>query len=255
MRIIILAAGEGSRLMPYTKNKPKCMVEIFGKPIIEYQLDIFKNLKLNDITIIGGYKCKKINYPNIRLIENSNFKKTNMVYSLMCARDLLDGSDDVIITYGDIIFENKVFKSIYNSKFDFSTTIDKDWINLWSLRMSNPLNDAETLKISNGKIIEIGEKPKNFEEIEGQYMGLIKVKASKVKELVRHWDLLNDNTFSKQNINNMFFTSFLQNLINAGYDIHSIPISNGWLEIDTIEDLNNYEKLYSLEKLKYIFKK
>tara|TARA_Y100000741_G_scaffold242858_1_gene186137 strand:+ start:15 stop:785 length:771 start_codon:yes stop_codon:yes gene_type:complete len=256
MKIIVLAAGEGSRLRPYTNNKPKCMVRIFGKSILGYQLEIFKNFGIDDITVIGGYRYTSIKYPNINIIENSKYKETNMVYSLMCARKLFDGENDIIITYGDIIYEERIFESILNSHFDFSLTIDNNWKKLWKLRMSDPLEDAETLKILDGKIVEIGKKPKNYQEIEGQYMGIIKIRSSKQKKLIEFWDSMDKNIlYDRKNIDNIFFTTFIQCLIDHSWEIHSIPVSNGWLEIDTNKDLDIYEKLFSSGKLNKIFTK
>ena len=79
MNAIILAAGEGKRLRPLTLSKPKCMVELFGQPLIEKQLSIFKKCGINDITIVTGYKSELINFPNINYIKNNDFTTTNML--------------------------------------------------------------------------------------------------------------------------------------------------------------------------------
>ena len=62
MRSIILAAGKGTRLGKLTQNKPKCLVKILGKPIIEYQLNIFDSCGIRDITLITGYMSSKLDY-------------------------------------------------------------------------------------------------------------------------------------------------------------------------------------------------
>ena len=64
MKSIILAAGKGTRLKELTKSKPKCLVKIQGKSIIEYQLEIFDNFKFDEILLVAGYKSKKLNYLN-----------------------------------------------------------------------------------------------------------------------------------------------------------------------------------------------
>ena len=87
MNAIILAAGEGKRLRPLTLTKPKCMVELFGRPLIEQQLSVFRSCGINDITIVTGYKSELINFPNINYIKNKNFGITNMIESLFCAID------------------------------------------------------------------------------------------------------------------------------------------------------------------------
>ena len=57
-KVIILAAGEGSRLTPLTNNKPKCLVNFLGKTLLEYQLNVFKKFKIKKICIVAGYKEK-----------------------------------------------------------------------------------------------------------------------------------------------------------------------------------------------------
>ena len=85
MKIIVLAAGKGTRLRPLTDIVPKCMVPLKGKPLIDYQLDLFKSKSINDITIVGGYLIEKLKSKNVNLITNNAYETTNMVHSLFCA--------------------------------------------------------------------------------------------------------------------------------------------------------------------------
>ena len=73
MNVIILAAGQGERLRPLTKNIPKCMVDFFGKSILERQIDIFQKLGIDDISVVTGYCEQKINVKNITKLKNKNF--------------------------------------------------------------------------------------------------------------------------------------------------------------------------------------
>ena len=107
MKIVILAAGQGTRLRPLTNEKPKCMVEFNNKPIIDYILETAKNCKVDNVAVVCGYKeyilkqhlkDKKITY-----FKNDYFEKTNMVSTLFCAKEFMD--DDIIISYSDIIYK------------------------------------------------------------------------------------------------------------------------------------------------------
>ncbi len=89
MRVIILAAGQGTRLRPLTNDKPKCMVELVGKPLIKYQLDLFDDFNISDINVVSGYLEEKINFNQINKFYNPNFSSTNMVSTLFCASDFL----------------------------------------------------------------------------------------------------------------------------------------------------------------------
>ena len=73
MNAIILAAGKGERLQPLTNNKPKCLVELFEKSLLEWQIKIFQNSGITDITIVSGYKSDLINFPKITILKNEKY--------------------------------------------------------------------------------------------------------------------------------------------------------------------------------------
>ena len=73
MKVITLAAGEGTRLRPLTLNNPKCLVELFGKSILQWQIDTFNYFQIKNIIIVKGYLEKKINFPNITYYINEKF--------------------------------------------------------------------------------------------------------------------------------------------------------------------------------------
>ena len=142
MNAIILAAGQGNRLKPLTNNQPKCLVELFGKSLLNWQLDIFQKLKINDISIVKGYLQEQITFPNINFYENKNYETTNMIETLFCARDKI--SDSTIISYGDIIYEESVLEKLIKNNDDISLIIDKNWKDYWSSRLDDPISDLES---------------------------------------------------------------------------------------------------------------
>ena len=127
MIAIILAAGLGTRLLPHTKNCPKAMVKINGMSLLERQLKIFNKYNFKNIYVISGYKNRAINEKKlgVKKILNKNYRKTNMVYSLFCAKKYFQ--DDVIISYGDILYSSNCLKKIITSKYNISVAIDKKW--------------------------------------------------------------------------------------------------------------------------------
>ena len=125
MKSIILAAGEGKRLRPLTNNTPKCMVEIFGKSLLERQIQVMKSCGINDIVVVTGYKSNMINIPGIIFEKNVNYKNTNMIETLFCAKSHFEC--EIIITYGDIVYEKKVIESLLASDSSISLTSDSNW--------------------------------------------------------------------------------------------------------------------------------
>ena len=120
MKAIILAAGQGTRLRPLTDNKPKCMVEFQGKPVIDYLIETFNLCGIDDIVVVNGYQGDMLEShlegQNIRFVRNENYDTTNMLHSLFCAENEMN--DDLIISYSDIIFSPKALQTMINSKKD-----------------------------------------------------------------------------------------------------------------------------------------
>ena len=256
MKVIILAAGCGTRLLPYTKETPKCMVKLANKPLLHHQIETLHSVGLEDITVVGGYCADKINGQNIKKIINKKFDSTNMVSTLFCAESLMTNGEDLLITYGDIIYEARVLENILKSKASISVCVDKNWMDLWQVRMEDPLLDAETLKLKDGnKITELGKKPQNIKEIQGQYMGLIKISGGMISEFKHKWHNLDRNVFyDGKDFHNMFMTSFIQQFIDSGIDVEAAFTDGGWLEIDSNKDLELYNKLFFEKSLNHLIK-
>tara|TARA_Y100000591_G_C21753375_1_gene656038 strand:- start:500 stop:1201 length:702 start_codon:yes stop_codon:yes gene_type:complete len=232
------------------------MVELLGKPILQYQVETLNALGLDDILVVGGYHIEKIKGFKFKIIKNEQYDCTNMVSSLFCAEDFINQNEDLIISYSDIIFEKEVLKNLLKSNAPIAISVDKNWSNLWQTRMENPLDDAETLKIKDEIYVrELGKKPKNIQEIEGQYMGLIKIRSDFISEFCNTWHSLDKkDTYDGQDFKNMYMTSFLQVFINRGIKVEAAFTNGGWLEIDTKDDLELYHNLHENNKLDMFIK-
>ena len=248
MKAIILAAGQGKKNRPYTNDKPKPLVEINGKPLIEHTLEKLNNKGITDISLITGYKSEKMNYPNTKQYHNDAYEGTNMVYSLFCATAEFTGADDIVICYGDILFNSKALNALIESHDGISVIVDKDWKKLWEMRMENPLNDAETMKIDeNGFITELGYKPKNYADIQGQYIGLIKISRHAVIPIKNFYNKIKTECIQHRGHNyiNMYMTDFIQLIINNLMPVKAIFIHGGWFEVDSVNDLDLINKHFN----------
>jgi len=245
-KVILLVAGEGKRLHPYTLDRPKCMVEIDGVSLIDRQLAVLKSEGLHDIVMVGGYKADMLKREGIKLKLNPRYYETNMVWTLFSAEEELEG--EVIVSYGDIVYSREILQALLKSKADISVTIDKDWESYWRARNENPLDDAETLKLrEDGTISEIGRKPKSLGEIEGQYMGLMKFSASGIEELKEvFYQTVESGYIADRPVESAYLTDLLQAVIESGKLVTSVPTRSSWIEIDTVEDIqsiNTYNRL------------
>ena len=234
---IILAAGKGSRLYPLTNNKPKCLVKYKNKSILSHQINILNQVKIKKIYLVSGYKSSQIKIKKIFKKKNLEFRNSNMVYSLFKFNKLFNGKEDIVISYGDIIFKKKVIQKLINENESLSTVIDTGWLSYWKKRFKNPLDDAETMKMNKKfYITDIGKKTKSYNNIQGQYIGLIKIKKEITKDVLKVW---NDKSKSidKKKIKNIYFTDFLRILIKKNFKIKAVLIKRGWLEFDQPSDL------------------
>ena len=258
MKIVILAAGEGKRLRPYTSEVPKCMVDLAGKPLLSYQLSSIEkcNISLDDVAIVGGHKMESFEEFQVKKFENIKYSTTNMVSTLFCARDFMKDNEDLIISYGDIVYEEKVLRAVLNCKNEVCVAADLEWENLWRTRMTNPLDDAETFIMDDEKLIkELGKKPFSFSEIHAQYIGLIKIRGDKIRKFIKDYDQMDKSIdYDGKNFDNMYMTSFIQYLIDTGWQVEACLVKNGWLELDTIEDLKCFERMASDGSLGDYFK-
>lgn len=245
MKAIILAAGQGTRLRPLTDDKPKCMVELLGKPLIEHQLDALNSKGIKDIYVATGYLEERIKFSQInKKFHNPRYSETNMVVSLFSALEIMEG-DDLLITYGDIVYNASVIDSVLNNNSEIGVVVDKSWRRYWEARMENPLDDAETLRVNErGEIIELGKKATDLDEIQGQYIGMIKIKKDYISKFIKFYKNLDQRgEYDGQNFANMYMTSLLQKVTDELIPIKPIYIDNGWIEIDEVTDLNFTEFL------------
>lgn len=238
MKAIILAAGRGSRMQELTKNSPKCLLKIRGKSLLERQIYSLKKAGIYDIAIVTGYKNKMLADYGLKEFHNSRWDQTQMFYSLTKAQSWLK-IYPCIISYSDIFYDSEIVNELKIDKNELAISYDENWYSLWSQRFKNPLEDAESFKKNKDNfLIEIGQKVYDKSDIEGQYMGLIKLTPNGWKKLEYIYQSLDIN--SQENIH---FTKIL-NYAVANYEnlIKVIPVNSNWGEVDTKDDLFLYNK-------------
>ena len=231
---IILAAGRGSRLGDLTEEVPKCFMELRGRKLIEWQYEALS--ACCDITlVVTGYRENLIREMGYPTIHNSAWSSTNMVGSLACVIDRCDGP--LLISYSDIVYPPDIAKQAAEAEGDVVVCYDPNWESLWRRRFSDPLDDAETFKLDNGRIVEIGSRPESVQDVEGQFMGLMKFGTGGI-DLVKQ--LLSEDPSFRTKLDS---TTMLMKLINGGHRVSALPVSGGWCEVDDQSDLRVAEAM------------
>ena len=238
MKAIILAAGRGSRMRNLTDERPKCLVELRGVALLDRQLEALRAAGINEISIVTGYRRELLAKRGLVEFHNARWAETNMVTSLICAEEWLT-EGPCIVSYSDIFYSPSAVKILMDCDAALALTYDPNWHELWKARFSDPLSDAETFRLKpNGTLDEIGNKPKSVDEVQGQYMGLLRISADGWAEIIRTREML-----SQEQKDRMHMTGTLQMIVDAGrMPISAVPYSGNWGEIDSAEDLRIYSE-------------
>ncbi len=167
MKVLILAAGVGTRISRHLHGQPKCCIDIGGKPLIQRTLDRLIEAKIDDIAIVTGYQERHIHqalegYRYTRYF-NPFFRVANSVSSVWFARDFLSAEDDLMIMNGDVFFERGILDTVIALRespvmlADSTRISDADYRFTWEgSRLTNygkELSNAETT----GEYVGIGK--------------------------------------------------------------------------------------------------
>ena len=247
MKVIILAAGMGSRFRPLTNNKPKCMLKLSNQTLIERQIKIFHSCNINDITIVTGYRSELIDISNVNYVKNENYETTNMNESLFCALEA--SNSPVLVTYGDIVFEQKIIQQMLEIRDGIRLAVNLNWKKYYQNRTMHPLSEAENVLVENGRILQIRKNISESLQNQqiGEFLGIMMLSSDHVKILLERYSYLKKNhigTFhNSSSLSNAYITDMLQEIINCGINVNPVFTEGRWFEIDTQEDFKNAEKL------------
>jgi len=244
MNHIILAAGKGTRMKHHTTTRAKGMINFGGIPLLARQLHTIQKSNPDNIFIIRGYRANDIFFPkmnNVKYFTNKNYSKTNMIESLMCARQCF--YKDAIVSYADILYNYEMLRDITNAYGDFVVAVDVNWEYYWKMRYGNIETDTESLRINDyGLITNIGEPNPPLNKIDGRYVGLLKFSKKGLKIIEEIYD-------SDEKWKTAYMTDLLQEIINRGHNVFPLEVWNGWIEFDTVDDYRKNKGWLKNERL------
>ncbi|MBU1247077.1 MAG: phosphocholine cytidylyltransferase family protein [Proteobacteria bacterium] len=232
-RAIILAAGRGSRMHALTADRPKCLVELAGRPLLHWQLDALHDGGIREVLVVRGYLGHKL-VGDFQTLDNPDWEHSNMVTTLGKADHWLRQAP-TLVAYSDILYRQEHISALAQAKGDLAMTYDTDWEALWRLRFQDPLSDAETFVQHDGFLKEIGSRSTRISDIQGQYMGLLKLTPA-------GWDrvhgLLSER--GQEAVAKLDVTALFRLLLEQGMEIVTVPVQGGWCEADSMDDLRAY---------------
>ncbi|MHA7733153.1 phosphocholine cytidylyltransferase family protein [Nitrosopumilus sp. S6] len=248
MKAIIIAAGSSKRLGTQTKKLPKGLLDINGKSILERQIDLLRRKNIEEIVIIVGPHKEKFDFNNVKYVEDKEFEKHDVLLSLMAARHEI--KDEVITTYSDILYDEKILEEIIDSKVDIGVGTDLNWEEKYENRTEHPKSEADNVIIENEKIVRI---KKNISKIlkqqqNGEFIGIMKFSKKGSKIFVKEFNRIekvNPNPFHDAKFfQKAYLTDMIQELIDHNITVNPIVVNGKWCEIDTPQDLENARQEY-----------
>jgi choline kinase len=220
-----------------TDERPKCLVEVRGKALLDRQLESLRAAGIMEIAVVTGYKRELLADRGLVEFHNARWAETNMVSSIACAEDWMR-LEPCIVSYSDIFYGPAAVRSLMTCEASLAVTYDPDWQALWTQRFGDPLLDAETFRLTPEKTLaEIGMRPTSVAEVQGQYMGLLRFTPEGWAEVTRvRAGLTSDQRDA------MHMTGTLQAIIVAGrVAIAAVPYTGEWGEVDSADDLEAYK--------------
>ena len=236
MKAFILAAGVSRRLYPETYSTPKCLLDVGGKPIIDYQLEALQSAGIDSVTMIIGYHREMLvehvteNFPDIsfEFIINHHYFETNTAYSVYLGRENLV-SDVQLLMNADVIYPPELINRIINSKHDTVLAVD--------IKKCGR-EEVKVIEGGDNRINAIG-KELIEEKCLGEFLGV-----AKLSKEFNH--LFSESLISLIDAGGKsdYFEAGMHTLLNKT-DVHYCDVSDlPCLEIDFLDDLNEARGLY-----------
>ena len=251
MRVIVIGAGRGRRLMPTTADAPKCFAEVAGQRLIDWALEAFAASGLTDICFIGGYQIDKVRaaYPHFTFRHNAQWEHNNILASLFCAADLMD--EPFLCCYSDILFTSDVIGRLAAAQDDMALGVDTAWLTRYEERTDHPPDDAEKVTVANGRVTRVHRQIHEHEAY-GEYIGVAKFSAAgaaRLREYYRrvHAEFAGRPWREAAVFEKAYKILLFQEMIEAGEQFAHVDTPGGYIEVDTQQDFD-YARQHWLTK-------
>lgn len=219
-KAIILAAGQGRRLLPYTQDRPKCLLDFGGRTLIEIQIAAFRSCGIKDVTVVIGYRGDRVRErlgDQVRYVENSRYESTSSMYSLWLAgRSFQEGC---IVLNSDVLFHPGILRKLLASESPNALAMD----------FNAHLNEEEMKVLVEGNRVK--GLSKSFTRADGENVGMLKFDKNGLKMLIDTIEFfLGQGYFSEM-------VPFAVNAMASKCFIEAVSVDRlPWIEIDFPED-------------------
>ncbi|MBL8705445.1 MAG: phosphoenolpyruvate mutase [Rhodospirillales bacterium] len=235
---IVLAASRGAALGNLTADRPKCMIDVRGQPLLRRLATTLKDSGIRKITAVVGYAKDAVDVASVEKVANDAYAFTGECASLAAAESRLEGP--CLVTYGDILFRRYILDRLLENEGDIVVVADALWRDrrgnnpdevhdhlICSRHFSPGYLDEDTVDL-----VKAGpDLPER--EVSGEWVGLMKLSATG-SELVRAEiaKLRAEGLLDRANMPDL-----LNRLVEAGHRVRVQYITGHWLDVDDSFDL------------------
>ncbi len=245
MQAIILAAGMGRRLKALTKSNTKCMVKVNGVTLIERMLGQITKQNVSKITIVTGYEKEKLKEfiatlnvgAKIEYVDNDVYDRTNNIYSLYLARDVMK-EDDTLLFESDLIFEDSILEELVSDPRENLTLVDRyeSWMDGTCVKLHEDDSIAEFIP---GRKFDFRQKDEYFKTVNIYKFSKEFSRDYYIPFLEAYQSALGQNEYYEQVLR--VITILDKPVIKA----KRIKSGQKWYEIDDVQDLDIAESIFT----------
>ena len=235
MRAIILAAGVARRLYPLTFDKPKCLLEVAGQPILDYQVKALKQVGISEVTIVVGYykgmiiNHLKTNFDEFEFnfVNNPHFFETNTSYSLHLCEDVLREGECLLMN-GDVLYPVELLQRVLDD--------EKDNVLAVEVKQCGK-EEVKVIEGADERIVAIGKELIQENSL-GEFIGVAKLSEAFNSQFIDSLSQLIEAGGKAD-----YFEAAIHPLL-AKIQLHYVDVSDlPCIEIDFLEDLDKAAEL------------
>ncbi len=259
---VILAAGMDPDLGPLVADRPKAMLDVKGKTILERQVALLRSCGINDISVVRGYKKDSVaKIPGVHFYDNDNFAESGEVASLFAAEKAL--KNRVLVLYGDIIIEKSIVSKMIAAQPDVAVSVDASFgreahahangngngngkgehahkPDLVKLASAPPATLPRGRFVTEeGQTIPVTAIGRSLGEAHGEFSGLLALSARGTQVLRKAFEQAKSRSgrfHEAESFQSAALTDLLQELVRTGTQVQGVLHWKGWIEVDTFDD-------------------
>jgi len=224
------------RLRPLTDERPKCLLTVGKRTLLERTFDAMTAAGINEFVVVTGYRGNMIRqfltehyaHVTIHFLDNADYANNNNIYSLWMTRDFVRGRDFLLMD-SDILFDPQIVCRMLQEP-DSALALNR-----------HELGEEEIKVIVDeaGRITEIS-KTCSIQQAIGESVGIEKMSADYSEALFRELDVM----IEQEELIDIFYERAFERLIPQGHSFKVVDTTDYFsIELDTVEDFNRAKEL------------